>query len=214
MMQRFRLARRFEPVVQKDQRVLVYGEWERTPELRVHRRRDLRVRRPRLGRIQVSSPVEPVGPMAGVRDLRNHRVSELMLTAEIPMVDEGVLEAHLERVRPGCKRSNRRIIQQIADEPFRWWQTELEGRQRLLIFANPGEVLDRILVIADRDGVEEEPVPTTDDCPVVDAIGGANARPEVVLLGLGHRPGYFAASDHDPWQLVYVQVVEREREIE
>src|SRR5688572_19735399 len=117
-MQRLRLAGRFEPVVEKDQRVLVYGERERATELRVHRRRDLRVWRPGLGRIQVSTPVEPVGPMAGVRDLGHHRVSELTLTAEIPMVDEGVLEAHLEGVRPGRKRSNRRIIQQITDEPL------------------------------------------------------------------------------------------------
>src|SRR5688572_10120200 len=152
--------------------------------------------------------------MAGVRDLRDHRVSELTLTTEIPMVDEGVLEAHLERIWPGRKRSNRRIIQQIADEPLRWRQTELEGRQRLLIFANPRQVLDRILVITDGDGVEEEPVPTADDCPVVDAICGADARPEVVLLGLGHRPGYFAASDHDSRQTVDVEIVQRDWEIE
>src|SRR5688572_17158476 len=119
--------------------------------------------------------------MAGVRDLGNHRVSELTLTAEIPMVDEGVLEAHLEGVRPGRKRSNRRIIQQITDEPLRWGQTELESRQRLLIFANPRQVLDRILVITDRDGVEEEPVTTADDCPDVDARGDADARRDVEL---------------------------------
>src|SRR5688572_6837591 len=214
MMQRLRFARRLEPVVQKDQRILEYGEWKRAPELRVDRRRNLRVWPAGLRRIQVLAPVEAVAPMPGVRNLGHHRVSDLTLTAEIPVMQEGVLEPNLERVRSGCKRSDRRIIQQIADESLRRRQPELERGERLLVFANPWQILDGVLIITDWRGVEEQAVAGSDDRAVVDAIRRADARPEVELLGLRHRPGHVAAGDHDPRQLVHVQIVEREREIE
>src|SRR5262245_30888022 len=121
----------------------------------VDRRRNDRVGGTRLAGIEILSAVEPGPFAAGIRDLGDHVGAELLLDAEIPVLDVGVPEVDAEGVRSRREGPNGRIIEQVTDKGFRRRQSELERRKRLLVFAHERQVLDRVLEVTGRDRVEE-----------------------------------------------------------
>src|SRR5262245_7304721 len=197
-----------EPVVESDQLPVEDGEREQAPQVGVNRRRNDRVWRPRLARIEILAAVEPGTFAAGIRYLGDYVSAQLLLDAEIPVLDVGVPEVDAEGVGPRRERPDWRIVEQVSDKGLRSRQSELERRERLLIFPHERQVLDRVLEVAGRDRVEEQPITGPDDRIGPQTVGDANARAEIVFINLDQRARNFFARHHDLRQLVDIQIVE------
>src|SRR6266545_3870614 len=85
-------ARGLEPVVERYQLPLEDGEREQAAQVGIDRRWNDRVRRARFASVEILPAVEPCPLTARVRDLGDEVIPQLLLDAEIPVLDVSIPE--------------------------------------------------------------------------------------------------------------------------